>query len=426
MMNKYLNKVTKSLSALTLVASMVAPAIYSGSALALTAEERQSRIDAKTKIATAKIGKKVGKAFELYSQDLVEESLTLLLETRASKAFDKAFLNRFIGNIYATVDGKTDEALKYMLLAYETDVLNFKEQSEIIKILAQLYMMKKDFKKSIEMYEEWMSFTGKEDDKTYVRIASAYYELKQMDKIIAPANKAIALEKVPSKVPYSLKLASYFERKMYKETVKMGETIVKIFPEDQRNWVQLGMFYIMIEDFKRGLSTMEMAYKQGFLSKPNEFRTLAQMYSQSELPIKAAKIQEKYIKLGVLERTEQNLKSLGNYFLASKEMARAAKYFGEAAKLTDKASLYRRQGEMLFQAEKYGQAVVALKKALNKDVEKKGAVNITLMQSYFYQGKYKSAFAALKEADKYPKSKSQVRSWKQYIIDKAKRKGVTL
>jgi tetratricopeptide (TPR) repeat protein len=426
MMNKYLNKVTKSLSALALVASMVAPAVYSGQAFALTPEERQTRIDAKTKIPAPKVGKKVTKAFELYSQELPDEALTMLLEVNTSKTYDKAFLNRFIGNIYATMDGKTDEALKYLLMAYEPDVLNYKEQGEIIKILAQLYMMKKEFQKSIDMYEEWMSFTGEEDEKIYVRIASAYYELKQMDKILAPADKAIALAQEPNKVPYSLKLASYFERKMYKDTVKMGETIVKIFPEDKRNWVQLGMFYVMVEDFKRGLSTMEMAYKQGYLEKPNEFRTLAQMYSQNEVPIKAATIQEKYIKLGVIKRTEQNLKSLANYFLASKEMVKAAKYFGEAADLTDKASLYKRQGEMLFQAEKYGQAVVALKKALEKGVDRKGPVNITLMQSYFYQGKFKSAFAALKEADKYPKAKAQVRSWKQYIIDKAKHKGVTL
>ncbi|NQZ05902.1 MAG: hypothetical protein HRT35_01960 [Algicola sp.] len=419
-------KFTKTLSTLAIVATLAFPSVYSGAAFALTDEERIKRQEAKTKIPQPKVGKKVAAAFELYSQDLVDEAINALLEVRTSKKYDNAFLNKFIGNLYATVEGKAEEALKFLKLAYEPDVLNYKEQGEVIGILAQLYMMKKDYRNAIKMYQEWMSFTGKEDDKTYLRIASAYYELKDLDKVIAPADKAIAMAPEPHMAPYSLKMASYYERKMYPETVKMGETLVKVFPETKRNWVQLGMFYVLVEDYKKGLSAMELAYKQGFLEKPNEFRTLAQMYSHNELPIKAATIQEKYLKLGVMKRTEQNLKSLANYFLAAKEMNKAAKYFGEAAEMSDKAYLYRRQGEMFFQVEKYGQAVVALKKALDRDVPKKGAVNITLMQSYFYQGKFKSAYATMKEANKYPKARSQVRSWKSYIIEKAKYNGVIL
>ncbi len=425
-MDKLFSNLTKTLSTLAVVATLAFPTVYSGSAFALTDEERIKRQEAKTKIPQPKVGKKVAAAFELYSQELVDEAINALLEVKTSKSFDKAFLNKFIGNLYATVEGKTEEALKFLKLAYEPDVLNYKEQGEVIGILAQLYMMKKDYRNAIKMYEEWMNFTGKEDDKTYLRIASAYYELKDLDKVIAPADKAIAMAAEPTMAPYSLKMASYYERKMYPQTVVMGETLIKVFPEVKRNWVQLGMFYVLVEDYKKGLSAMEMAYKQGYLEKPNEFRTLAQMYSQNELPIKAATIQEKYLKLGVMKRTEQNLKSLANYFLAAKEMNKAAKYFGEAAEMSDKAYLYRRQGEMFFQAEKYGQAVVALKKALERDVPKKGAVNITLMQSYFYQGKFKSAYATMKEANKYPKARSQVRSWKSYIIEKAKYNGVTL
>jgi tetratricopeptide (TPR) repeat protein len=425
-MAKIFNKISKALGTVVLAASLLAPAVYSGSALALTPEEREARLNAKTKVATPKVGKKVAQAFELFSQELVQDALNLLLEVRSNKEYDTAFVNKFIGNIYATMEGKTDQAIDYLKKSYEPDTLNYKEQGEVIKLLAQLYMMTKQYDEAIEFYTKWMDFTGEEEAKIYVRIANAYYEQKKMDKVIAPADRAIALATEQEPTPYVLKLASYFERKNYPKTVEMGETLVKLFPDEKRNWSQLGMFYVMVEDYKRSLSTMELAYKQGYLEKASEFKTLAQMYSQNDMPIKAAQIQEKYIKLGVLERTEQNLKALANYYLASKEMVNAAKYFGEAAKIDDKPSLYKRQGEMLFQAEKYAQAAVALNKALEKGVKKKGSVNITLMQAYFYSGKYKSAYAALNEANKYPSAKSQVRSWRQYIKDKAGRKGVKL
>ncbi len=423
-------KFQKSISAIVVTASLLAPALFSGSALALTDEERIERQNAKTQVPSPRVGKKVGEAFELFSAEQVNEALALLLEVRAKEGYDKAFLHKFIGNLYATIDEKADEAIKYLTSSYEPDVLNFKEQGEVINLLAQLYMMQKDYPKAIEKYKEWMAFTGEEKSNVYIRIANGYYELKQMDKVIEPADKAIALAKAAGEEksisPYSLKLASYFERKMLKDTVKTAEIIVKEFPEEGKNWVQLGMFYAMVEDYKRGLSTMEMAYKQGFLEKANEFRTLAQMYSHNGLPIKAALLQEKYMKLGVMEREELNLKNLGNYFMAAKEMAKAAQYFGEAAKLTDKAYFYRRQGEMLFSAERYSQAIAPLKKALDKDIDNKSAVTLTLMQSYFYKGDYQLAFDTLMEANKYPKAKSQVRAWKQYIIDKAKHHGVKI
>ena len=299
-MGKLVNKFSKVVSSLVVVASLLAPALYSNSAFALTAEEREIRKAAKTKVPAPKVGKKVGKAFELYGQELVDEALTMLIEVRSNKEYDMAFVNKFVGNIYATLDGKVDEAIKYLLMAYEPDVLNYKEQGEVIKLLGQLYMMTKQYTEAIAKYEEWMAYTGEEDPKIYIRIANGYYEQKKMEQVIAPANKAIALSAVPEPTPYVLKLASYFERKKYPDTVAMGETLVKLFPEEKRNWVQLGMFYVMVEDYKRSLSTMEMAYKQGYLAKDSEFKTLAQMYSQNDLPIKAAQIQEKYIFFHVL------------------------------------------------------------------------------------------------------------------------------
>lgn len=420
---KYLSKLA---STFAVVGFLVAPIMYSSSANALTPAEIEERQNAKTKIASPSVGKKIQKAFELYGLEDIDGALAILLDVNTSKAFDQAFLNKFIGNLYATMEGKSELAIKYMELAIKDDVLNYKEQGEAIQLVAQLYMMGKNYQKAIDAYKEWMSFTGKQDPKVYIRIANGYYELKQLDKVIAPADKAIALATEKEVTPYILKLAAYYERKDYKNTVKMGETLVRLFPEEKRYWTQLGMFYVLVEDYKKALSIFELAYKQGFLEKANEFKTLAQMYSQLEVPIKAATIQEKYIKLGVMKRNEQSLKRLANYFLAAKEMIKAAKYFGEAAEMSGDAKLYRRQGEMLFQAEKYAQAVTALNKALEKGVAKVGAVQLTLMQSYFYQGKYKQAYAKMQEASKLSSSKKQAANWKQYIKDKAKRNGVTL
>jgi hypothetical protein len=55
-----------------------------------------------TNIPGQKVGKKVGKALEAYNTDLIDEALNILYEIDTSDSFDRAFTDRFIGNLLAT------------------------------------------------------------------------------------------------------------------------------------------------------------------------------------------------------------------------------------------------------------------------------------------------------------------------------------
>jgi tetratricopeptide (TPR) repeat protein len=274
-----------------------------------------------------------------------------------------------------------------------------------------------------------MDFTGKEDAGTWVRIANAYIELGQYDKVIAPSDKAIALyakEGKPNQNPFILKINSYYERKMFTDAVKVLETVVQIFPENKTWWTQLGSFYTLVEDYKNALYIFDMSYKQGFLTKDTEIKTLASLYASNEVPYKAAKLLEKHIDSGLVARDDKSLAQLANAWHASQEILKAAKVYGELAKLTNDARHYRKQGALLLQAEKYSQSVEPLTKALELDNKDKGKIYISLMEAYFYQGKYKDAMAMNKEALEDNSSARTARAWTQYIVDTAQRKNVKI
>jgi len=182
-----------------------------------------------------------------------KDAVPLLKNTQTTNTYDNAFTNKFIGNLYATMEGKSSQALKYLTKAYQTNELNHKEQADVIKLLAQIYMMQQQYSDGIAKFEEWISYTGIEEANIYNRIANAYYELKQLDKVITPANKAISLSTEPFESPYILKLASYHERKMYKQSMEVGETLVELFPKEKRYWLQLQLFYTILDDYKKAL-----------------------------------------------------------------------------------------------------------------------------------------------------------------------------
>jgi hypothetical protein len=416
----------KLITSIVLIASMTVIQLpFSSNVLA--AEAKQEKKKRKTQLVGPSVGKKVAKAFEAYSTDDLDGALVILLDINSKKDYDKAYVSRFIAVMYATKGDEELKAIEYLKLAVGPDILNEGDHGEALKLLADLQMQTKDYKGALKNYYAWMKFTGKEDGNTYVKIANAYYSLKQLDNVIGPADKAIAaFGDKKNQNPYVLKVQSYYERKMYKETVDVLETVVQVFPENKTWWIQLGQFYTLVEDYKSALATLDLAYKQGFLDKESQIKMLSSLYAQNEVPIKSARLLEKYIDSGLVKRDDKNLSTLANSWHAAQHIDKAAKYYGQVAKITNSSKHYSKQGMLLKQDEQFKGAIVALNKALKIGVKNEGRLYMSIAESHFYLEQYKSAYKAIKKAMEYPNTRKGAKGWVNFIKDTAKRKKVSL
>ncbi len=416
----------KMLTSVALLASLTLVQLPASTVVNAAEQAKSEKPKRKTQLVGPSVGKKVGKAFELYSADDVPGALTLLLDIDASKTYDRAYVDRFIAVMYATLSNEV-KAIEFLKKAIAPDVLNEADHGEAIKLLADLQMQEKQYEEALVNYKAWMDFTGKSDGDTWVKIANANYELKRLDKMIAPADKAIAAYgDKHNKNPYILKLTSYYETKQFKKAVGVLETAVQLFPDEKAFWKQLGNFYLLIEDYKKGMATLDLAYKQGYLEKESEIKTLASLYAQNGIPYKAAMLLEKHIGSGLVKRDDKNIGSLANAWHAARDIDKAAKYYGELAKMTNEAKHYSKQGSLLAQDEQFKKAVVALEKALNLGVKNKGRTYMSIAESQFYLGNYKKAYAAIQNAMKDPKTRKSAKGWVSYIKDTAKRKGKSI
>ena len=379
-----------------------------------------------TNIPGQKVGKKVGKALEAYNLDQIDEALAILMEIDTSNTFDRAFTDRFIGNLLATKNGKAKQAIDYLQKAVAPGALNDTEQVATIKLIADLSLQESEYDKAIQSYREWLKITCKEDFDVYFRIANAYYQTQRYAEILEPINKAIALADKPNKTAYALKMTSFYNRKMFKETIEVQEETVRIFPDDKTQWTQLGFFYMLVEDHKKALSTFEMAYNQGYLTKAAEIKALSQLYSMNDIPIKAAQVLEKHVKSGLVKKEERMLTSIATSYQQAKEFKEAATYYGESAKMTSDPDLYQKQGMVYYALERYNDAIIALQKALDNGSEKTGAIHLAMMQANFDKGDFKSAYEHVLEAKKDRSSARNARSWEPYIKEKAKNRNIRL
>lgn len=419
-MNKFITSLALAVSVLVVQLPMSSDVLAADAAKS----EKKKR---PTQLVGPAVGKKVQKAFELYTVDDIDGALVLLLDIEAKKPYDKAYVSRFIAVMYATKGGNEKKAIEFLNKAVAPDLLNEVDQGESLKLLADLQMQTKAYKDALKNYQAWMTFTGKEDGNTYVKIAQAYYELRRLDKMIAPADKAIAAYgDKHNQNPYILKVQAYYERKMYKESVGVLETVVQLFPENKQWWTQLGMFYLLVEDYDKAVQTLNLAYKQGFLEKESEIKTLANLYASTGAPHKGALLLEKHIASGLVQRDDKNISSLANAWHAGQHIGKAAKYYGELAKMTNEAKHYQKQGMLLKQDEQFASAITALNKAISLGVKDAGRLHMSIAESYFYLEKYKPAYAAIQKAMKDPKSRKSAKSWMNFIKDTAQRKKISI
>lgn len=384
-------------------------------------EERKSR---KTQLPGERVGRNVTRAFELYSEEKVDEAIKVLLDTRGGNEFDNAFLARFLGNLYAQKDAK--QAIKYLEQATKPDLLSFADQAAALKLVADLQSMENLHKDAIRNYEAWIKFTGEHDADVYLRIANAYYQLQDYAKALTPIDNAIRYAKTPNKQHYMLKMGALYESKNYPKTIETVETMVQLFPEERQYWVYLGNFYTLVEDYQKSLSAFQIAYNNGYLQSESELKMLGQMYANNNIPYKAATIYEKYLKSGKIKKDRTMLNAIASNFQAAREFAKAASYYGELAAMTNEADAYRRQGMAFMAIQKYNDAIRAFEASLARDSRDAGRVHMSMMEAYFYQGKLREANASLQAAKRDPATERQTRSWESYIKEKARIKNVSL
>jgi len=346
-----------------------------------------------------RVGKKMIKVYDLYAADKLSSAIKMALTIKAKKPYDKAYLNRFLGNMYAGQSGQSKKAINYLKRAVAADILSTVEHGAALRTLADLQMQQRHYKSAIKRYRQWLKFSHKTDPQVWVRIAQAHLELKQYAQVIKPANRAIALFAKPNKNPYLLKLSAYFERKQYRNTIKVAEKLVALFPQQKNYWLQLSQFYMANEQYKKALSTMHLAYLKGFVTSASEIKLLAQLYRHNNIPHRSAVLLDKHIKSGLISRNERMLNTVARSWHQAKELDRAIDYYGQAAAIANNGELHYKQGMLAFELENYRLAITSLKRAIaSRKLRQRSNAVMTLAQAYFYVENYTLAYKKMQLA----------------------------
>jgi len=403
-----------------------------------TAEEVQrARDNRRSQALGERVARRVMTSFELYEAGEMQAAIAELdqIPTRGATDYDRAYVARFKGTLLAGLEDdptSIPRAIRELEAAIAPNVLSFNDQANALQLLGNLYLMEENFRDAITMFRRYLQFMGEWNPDILIRMASAYMELREFAQVIPLAEKTILHQSEPNRNPYVLMIAAYYESGQVPQAISVLERGVQVLPAEKGWWVQLGMFYMLNEDYDNALSTMRIAYDAGYFTRENDYRALYQLLANSGVPFHAAELMRRHLEGEQVTRSAQNYSMAARSFHSAREFRRAAEMYRQAISVADNESdirdYYRRIGEALLLAERYREAAPAFQEAINRmpQGEDAGRLYMSLAEAYFYSNQYRQAHQAAQNAARFSSTRRNANSWAEYIKTTAERRGSSI
>lgn len=363
--------------------------------------------------------RELNKAEQLITQQEYAKARTKLEKvlTKIKKnSYARAITLRSLSTVYA-LENKYQKSSSLLKQALETKALSDKQQQEALFNLGQLYMASEQYKKAVATLDPWLAkHPDTTDTQVRILLANAYAQLKQYRKALPYIEHVIKHAKKPKASWLQLNLALYYELENYPQAVVILRRLISLHPDNKDYWQQLTSIYQQLQQYKHALTISNLAYKNGFLATEPAIIQLFNLFLYNEQPYQAASLLSKELDDNRVKSTAANRELLANAWTAAREYTQAINTLEQASSLHEKGDLYLQLGRIHVEQELWQDAVVVIKKALNKGgLKQAGEANILLGISYYEIGRLKSAKHAFDNAMQYSKTRQSAQQWLKFI-----------
>ena len=415
----------------------------------------------KARALQSKTAKQMAKVYEALEEvddngepspdmETVIEILTVLRNDEANlKSYDRSVVWNSWGYVYFT-EGKYDLAMSAYQRVIDEEEVTLPIRNAAIFTLAQLYLVKENYKKGIELILLWMDEVEEVTAQSWSLLGQAYFQEGNYKKSMSSMKKAISMSEEEGYKPkenwYVIVAAcigelkkEIGEKESLLQQLEIYEILVNLYPK-KLYFIQLGGTYGQLGREKDYMITLKAAHAKDFLDKESEYLALAQLLLLNQNPYWAAKVlvsgqkkittttetivdkitgeESKIEKTGpVVKDNEKNLKLLADSWRMAQEIDKAIPVLERAAKLSKDGKSYVLLGNLYLAEDKLEKAVDSIKKGLKKGkIDKISQVHLTLGQAYFELQKFDEAKKEFRTAarDKDKKVKTTANNWIKY------------
>jgi tetratricopeptide (TPR) repeat protein len=293
--------------------------------------------------------------------------------------------------------------------------------------IAQLYFMKDRYREALDRLELWFCKSPPEKITAEAWILKAAILARQENYVetLKAVDTAISMSEDPKEQWYQLKLASHYELEQYPRAAETLEVIISRWPDKKIYWIQLSQIYYKLKQEEKSLAVMALAYRKDMLDKQADITYLSSLYSNAEVPYKAAEVLQKGIDDGVVKSTENYWTATADSWYAAEELENALAAYEKAGKVSDDGDIDLRRGYILIDLERWQDALSALNAALSKgglDERKTGEAHLLRGMAQFNLGNFDSASSDWGKARRNSRTKDAAQQWINHLEEERRRK----
>lgn len=292
-------------------------------------------------------------------------------------------------------------------------------ETSTLYTLTQLYFSREQWQKSIDMLQRWLDKTKEPSIQAYEMMAQAYYQQQKYREALRPAWKVIELTQAAGEAPrensYLLLRVLNYELKQYDQVIDVLQELIARWPKKQY-WIQLAGLYGEVENQKKQLNTLELAYLQGYLTNESEILSLISLLLNNEIYFRAGKILAKALDDGTVSPTLEHWRLLSQAWTMAQENERAIPALEHAAELSNDGKMDAILAQTYMNLGRWEDAAAAARTALSKGgVSRPDQVQVMLGQAYFELERFDAAREAFTAAQADQRSRQLAAQWLNYI-----------
>ena len=342
--------------------------------------------------------------------------LEILLDNVSEESLDEALTLQTLG--YALMaDEQFEEAIIQLRKSLDTKKLPQNVTFNVGYMVAQLYAALGEFDDAMIFAKDWFAKLETPNPNQYIFMANIYAQVKRYQESVPYAETAIKNSDKPRETWYQLLTANYFELRRYPDAAKVLLEVIELWPEKTGYWEQLASVYMMMDNPSYALASLKVAFENDLIEKETTIKSLFQLAMIKEIPDHAARLVEKAMSNGILNRNEVYLDLIAQAWVSAREINNAVETYSELSKIVDHGEPLRKMANLQINSSQWQEAENNLQEALSRKLEKPGETWLLLGIAQSELGKFDSARTSLRKASAYESVERSASSWLRYSQD---------
>jgi tetratricopeptide (TPR) repeat protein len=292
--------------------------------------------------------------------------------------------------------------------------------------LVQLAMSAEQYRKVIEYGNQWLALAENPSGDPFYLIAVAHYQLNEHRRTVEMMDRAIGIAERDGKYAredwWGLLRAAYHELENTAKLREVLELMVARWPKKEY-WLHLSAVYGELNQEARQIAALEAIYEAGWMDRENEILQLAQLYMIRNGAYKGARMIEKGMEDGLVERNERNYRLLAQAWMQAQDDRRSIPPLKEAAQRSRDGQLHLQLAQSHLNLYEYNECIEAARTALSRGgLTRADTANLVLGTCLLELERYDQAREAFRAARADSRSRTSADRWIEFIDREVARK----